>query len=195
MEEEKKKIRVSLEYNSPVVLTFALISLGVLILGIITDNVTTRAAFCVYRSPISLLWFVRLFGHVLGHGGWEHYLNNMMMLLLIGPMLEEKYGSAIMTELICITAVITGLVNILFFPGTALLGASGIVFMMIVLSSITSVKKGQIPLTLIVVVILYLGQQVLAGIFDEDNISQLTHIVGGVLGGVYGMVLQDKKEG
>lgn len=194
MEEEKKKLKISLEYNSPVVLTFALISLVVLVLGEITDNATTLAAFCVYRSPISFLWFVRIFGHVLGHGGWEHYLNNMMMLLLIGPMLEEKYGSAVMIELICITAFLTGLVNILIFPETILLGASGIVFMMIVMSSITSVKKGQIPLTLIVVVVLYLGQQVLAGLFDEDNISQLTHIIGGVLGGVYGLVLQDKKE-
>ena len=43
------------------------------------------------------------------------------------------------------------------------------------------------------VVILYLGEQVAAGIFSADNISQLTHIVGGLCGGIFGM-LMNKKE-
>ena len=107
-------------------------------------------------------------------------------------MLEEKYGSKLLFEMMFITAVITGLANNMLFP-TGLLGARGIVFMMIILSSVTSVKEGKIPLTLIVVVILYLGEQVAAGIFSADNISQLTHIVGGVCGGVFGMMMNKKE--
>ena len=114
------------------------------------------------------------------------------MLLLVGPMLEEKYGSKTLLEMIVITAVITGLVNNMLFR-SGLLGASGIVFMMIILSSVTSVKEGKIPLTLIVVVILYLGEQVAAGIFSADNISQLTHIVGGLCGGIFGMLRNRRK--
>ncbi len=129
---------------------------------------------------------------MLGHANLSHYINNMMMLLLVGPMLEEKYGSKLLFEMMFITAVITGLANNMLFP-TGLLGASGIVFMMIILSSVTSVKEGKIPLTLIVVVILYLGEQVAAGIFSADNISQLTHIVGGVCGGVFGMMMNKKE--
>lgn len=187
------KILKKIDYNSPVVLSFVFLSFIVLLLGYITRDFTTRTFFCVYRSsPFDLLTYVRLFGHVLGHANLSHYINNMMMLLLVGPMLEEKYGSKTLLEMMLITAVITGLVNNMLFR-SGLLGASGIVFMMIILSSVTSVKEGKIPLTLIVVVILYLGEQVAAGIFSADNISQLTHIVGGVCGGIFGM-LMNKKE-
>lgn len=186
------KILKKIDYNSPIILSFVFLSFIVLILGYITKGFTTRMFFCVYRSsPFDLLTYVRLFGHVLGHANLSHYINNMMMMLLVGPMLEEKYGSKTLLEMILVTALITGLVNNMIFR-TGLLGASGIVFMMIILSSVTSVKEGKIPLTLIVVVILYLGEQVAAGIFSADNISQLTHIVGGICGGVFGMMMNKK---
>lgn len=186
------KILKKIDYNSPIILSFVFLSFIVLILGYITKGFTTRMFFCVYpSSPLDLLTYVRLFGHVLGHANLSHYINNMMMMLLVGPMLEEKYGSKTLLEMILVTALITGLVNNMIFR-TGLLGASGIVFMMIILSSVTSVKEGKIPLTLIVVVILYLGEQVAAGIFSADNISQLTHIVGGICGGVFGMMMNKK---
>lgn len=186
------KILKKIDYNSPVVLSFAFASFVVLLLGYLTNGLTTRLFFRVYRSSLlDILGYVRLFGHVLGHANLSHYINNMMMILLVGPMLEEKYGSKLLLQMILLTAFITGLVNNLLFP-TALLGASGIVFMMIILSSVTSVKEGKIPLTLIVVVILYLGEQIVAGLFTADNISQLTHIVGGVCGGVFGMMMNKR---
>ena len=180
-----------LQYNSPVILSFAFVSFISLILGYITKGFTTDVFFCVYRSSLTNpLTYLRLFTHVLGHANLEHYVNNMMLFLLIGPMLEEKYGSKQLLEMILITAFITGLCNNILFENAALLGASGIVFMMIILSSITSVSEGKIPVTLIVIVILYLGNQVTEGIFSRDNISQLTHIIGGVCGGIYGMLLK-----
>lgn len=186
------KILKKIDYNSPIILSFVFLSFVVLLLGYITKGFTTRMFFCVYRSsPFDLLTYVRLFTHVLGHANLSHYINNMMMMLLVGPMLEEKYGSKTLLGMILVTAFITGLVNNMIFP-TGLLGASGIVFMMIILSSVTSVKEGKIPLTLIVVVVLYLGEQVAAGIFSADNISQLTHIVGGVCGGAFGMMMNRK---
>jgi membrane associated rhomboid family serine protease len=181
------KFLKKIDYNSPVILSFAFISFIALILGYLTNGYTTQTFFCVYRSsPLNLLTYIRLFGHVLGHANLSHYINNMMMLLLVGPMLEEKYGSKALLGMILITAFVTGFINCLLFS-TALLGASGVVFMMIILSSVTSVKEDKIPLTLIVVIILYLGEQVAAGIFSTDNISQLTHIIGGVCGAVFGL--------
>ena len=185
------KLKLKIDYNSPVVLSFAFISFAALILDYITRGTTNTLFFSVYRSSLlNPLSYVRAFGHVLGHANFEHYIGNMLTFLLVGPMLEEKYGSKAMLECMCVTAVVTAIINCLLFPHSALLGASGIVFMMIIMSSVVSLKNGYIPLTLIVVVILYLGNQVLQGIFSQDNISQLTHIVGGVLGGVFGIVLQ-----
>lgn len=172
-----------IQYNSPVVLTFALASLGALVLGWVTGGWTTWHLFSVYRSPLSdPLTYVRLVGHVLGHAGYAHYLGNMMLFLVIGPPLEEKYGSRRLLLCILVTALVSGLVQVLFVPGTALLGASGIVFMLIVLSSLAGMREGFIPLTLILVVILYLGGEVIDGITTQDNVSHLTHIVGGLCG-------------
>lgn len=172
-----------LQYNSPVVLTFALASLLVLLLGLLTGGKSTQLLFCVYRaSPFDPLTYLRLFTHVLGHTGWSHYIGNMLLLLVIGPPLEEKYGSRTLLLGIFLTALLTGLAQILLFPHTALLGASGVVFMMIVLTSFSGMKSGRIPLTLILVVVLYLGKEIVAGLTQADQISQFTHVLGGISG-------------
>lgn len=186
--------KLVIRFNSPIILSFALLSLLVLILDGVTGGYTTSEFFCVYRSSLyDPFTYVRFFGHVLGHADYSHYMGNMLLLLLVGPALEEKYGSKTIMLLIAATALVTGLVNFIFFPATALLGASGIVFMMIVLSSFTEMKKGGIPVTLIFVVIFYLGGEIMDGIRGNDSISQLTHIVGGVCGIFFGFTLRGRK--
>ena len=179
-----------IKYNSPVALSFALISFIVLILGMLTGGKSTSALFCVYRSSLShVLTYPRFFLHVLGHSGMEHYMSNMLLFLVVAPPLEEKYGSRTLLIAIAITAFISGLVQFIFFPTTALLGASGVVFMMIVMSSMTRMRDGSIPLTLILVFILYVGSEIYDLITKADNISQLTHIVGGFCGAFIGFHL------
>ena len=64
--------------------------------------------------------------------------------------------------------------------------AAGLVFMMIVLSSFTSKEKNKIPLTFILIFALYLGNEVISAIYSVDNVSRLTHIIGGLLGTIFG---------
>ena len=178
---EKPKIL----YNSPVILTFTLVSLVVLIIGSLTNGASTMLLFSVYRSPLSdPLSYIRLFGHAIGHANLEHYVSNFLIILLVGPMIEEKYKSRNLIIMMLFTALITGIIHIIMSPGTVLLGASGIVFMLILLSSFTNVKEGQIPMTLIFVAVVYIGQEVMSGILAKDNISHITHILGGICGGV-----------
>lgn len=184
-----------LQYNSPVVLTFALASLAALILSYATGGRSNMALFSVYRAPLTdPLAYPRLFLHVLGHSGYAHYIGNMLMLLVVGPPLEEKYGSRELLVAIAVTAAVAGLVQMIFFPGSALLGASGIVFMMIVLSSLSGMRDGGIPLTLILVVVLYLGREAISAVTLDDNVSQLTHIIGGLCGAALGFALESKRK-
>ena len=149
--------------------------------------------FATYRSSlVNPLTYVRFFGHALGHSGWQHYIGNMSYILLLGPMLEEKYGARRLLGVMALTALITGLVNYFFFPHVALCGASGVVFAFILMTSFTSFKKGEIPITFILVAIVYLGQQVYDGIFIKDNISNMAHIVGGIVGAVSGYMMRKK---
>jgi rhomboid protease GluP len=183
--------KIVIRFNAPVILTFALLSLLALLLGNWTNGAATHQYFSVYRSSLSdPLTYVRFVGHVLGHADYEHYMGNMLLLLLVGPGLEEKYGSGTMIWMILVTALVTGLVHFVFFPGSALLGASGVVFMMIVLSSFTAMRRGEIPVTLILVVIFYLGGEIMDGLFKKDNISQITHIVGGLCGLIFGFTVR-----
>jgi membrane associated rhomboid family serine protease len=187
-----RKLKVS--FNSPVILGFAILCFAAMVLDFITRGAANHAFFSVYRSSLlSPLTYVRLFGHVLGHAGWAHFFGNITLILVVGPLLEEKYGSANLLFVILATALTTGLVHFIFFPRVGLLGASGVVFALILLSSFTSMKEGEIPLTFLLVAVIYIGQQVYEGLFVHDNVSNLTHILGGVVGAGLGFVMNRNK--
>lgn len=178
-----------ISFNSPVILGFTAICLVALLLDMLTHGASNNLVFSVYRSSMSNpLTYVRFFGHVFGHASWEHFINNIMYILLIGPLLEEKYSSIDTFMIILITALATGLINFIFFPQVQLLGASGVVFAFILLSSFTSFQEGKIPVTFILVAVIYIGQQVYNGVFTNNNISELTHIIGGIIGSIFGFV-------
>ena len=180
-------------FNSPVVLGFVIISLGAMVANYLTMSVSNQLLFTTYHSSLlSPMTYVRFFTHVLGHAGWSHYIGNMMYMLLLGPMLEEKYGSRAIIEVILVTGLVTGVVTWVFFPGIALCGASGVVFAFIMMTSFTSFKEGEIPLTVILVAIIFIGQQVYEGLFIQDNISNMGHILGGIVGALAGYTLNKK---
>ena len=186
-----KKFKIT--FNSPVVLGFIFLSLAVLILGFLTMGKSSELLFMTYHSSLrNPLTYVRVFTHVLGHSGWAHYIGNASYILLLGPMLEEKYGSKRILQVILITAVVTGVVNYVLFWNVALCGASGVVFAFILLTSFTSFKNGEIPLTFIMVAVVFIGQQVYEAVMLQDNISNLSHILGGIVGSIVGYRLNKK---
>jgi membrane associated rhomboid family serine protease len=185
---------MKLHYNAPVILTFALVSAVAMLISIVTGGLSTQMFFITYPgSFLSPFTYLRLFTHIIGHSGWDHLFSNFSFILLIGPLLEEKYGSRTMLTMILITALATGLLNNLFM-GTGLYGASGIVFMLILLSSFANLRSGHIPLTFVIIVIMYLGREVFNSL-RPDNISQFAHIAGGICGGIFGFlqIKDDKK--
>ena len=179
---------MSVKYNAPAILSYTFLSGAVLILSLTVLPSLTENWFAVPGkggfSPLSISSWVSLFSHVLGHANWNHYITNFAYILLIGPILEENYGSFPILLMIAVTALVTGIINILFFP-KGLLGASGVVFMMILLASFTNFSKGEIPLTFILILALYLGKEIYNS-FAENNISQFAHIAGGFCGSLFG---------
>lgn len=72
----------------------------------------------------------------------------MLLFLVIAPPLEERYGSRTLLSGILMAALVSGILQCVLFPSSALLGASGIVFMLIMLSSLAGSRNGGIPAAL-----------------------------------------------
>ena len=181
------KNHLKIVINAPVVIAFTALMFAATLSGMLTGGYSTRLLFQTYHSSLlSPLTYLRFFTHVIGHTSWSHFMGNAVYILLLGPMLEEKYGSSALVKVIVIAALITGVINYLLFPRVALCGASGVVFAFIILTSFTGFSAGEIPLTFILIAAVFIGQQVYEGAFVRDNVSQLSHIIGGIVGAVIG---------
>lgn len=189
------KRRIRIDYNSPFCLTFCLLAMVAYVLGITTNGWTTQQLFSISGSASLTDWttYYRLFLHVLGHGSAPHLFANLTVLLLVGPMLEEMYGAGMMLLLAMVTAVLTGIIMVIAFSGT-LVGASGIVFAFIILSSFANARSGTIPLTFILICLIFLGGEVIRALGNQDNIAQFAHIAGGILGGSAGFIMAKRAE-
>lgn len=185
---------MTIRYNAPMTLTFTLICAAVLLVSSIFPGLASAWFSVPGRGGFdahSVRDYARLFTHVLGHTDINHFLSNFSFILLLGPILETTYGSAGLLIMTMITALVTGILNILLFP-TGLMGASGIVFMMILLSSFTNFKKGEIPLTFILILLLYLGREIINA-FQGNNISEFAHIIGGLCGSIFGYLRPSRR--
>lgn len=182
---KKRKIYL----NAPITLGFSLICIMALLLNMVSSGKTNVLFFSTYGSSLlSPMTYIRLLGHIFGHANVDHLVSNLLYILLLGPMLEEKYGKRLIIVILS-TAAVTGIVHNLLSPNTMLLGASGVVFAFIILASITGNEEG-IPVTLIIVALLWIGSEIYTGITTADSVSQLTHIVGGLTGGIIGLAFK-----
>jgi membrane associated rhomboid family serine protease len=187
-----KNILNKIEYNSPVILTFSLLATAIFFIDQILP-INLINTFFVYRGGFSLLGAIQMLLWPLGHASIDHLLGNITLILLIGPMLEEKYSSKIILMLIIITTFIIGFIQGIIF-NTGILGASGVVFMMIILTSFTNMKDGKIPLTFIFIAILFLAKEIYNAFFVINNISELGHILGAIVGMGYIYIEQKRKK-
>jgi GlpG protein len=108
----------------------------------------------------------------------------MSLLLILGPIIELKYGTKRFLLLSAITAVVTGLLHALLWD-SHLMGFSGLVFMYIVLSTLLTIRNREIPLTFILVVVLYVGMEIMSSL-HESQISHFAHLFGGAMGAFWG---------
>ena len=187
MTEHERIDGITLKYNAPVTLTIALLSLLALALNELTDGWTTQNLFCFYKSALTdYLTYPRAVLHILGNTSLTECTANIIILLVVGPAAEERFGSAKVLFAVLATAIAAALIMWFLFPTSAIMGASGVLFMMMVLASFASMRGGAIPITLILVLILFLGSEVVQAVTGDAGLQELTHIAGGAVGMVLG---------
>lgn len=180
---------MKITFNSPVILTYTFIAC---IVQALSDTIWPNFNQNYFSVAGTIHWayvgdYFRMFSYVAGHAGWEHLIGNFSIILLIGPILEERYGWKKLLLMILATAAVSAIFNSILFD-SGIIGASGVAFMMILLSSMVNFKSGTIPLTFILIACLYLGREIYHAFGPEDNISQFGHIIGGVIGTGFGYI-------
>jgi len=178
-----------IRYNAPVILTFSLLAILILVLN---ATIMPRLTYRYFAVASSMNWgsiadWFRLFSHGLGHANWTHLAGNLAFVLLLGPMLEARYGSGKLLLLVLVTALAAGLANVLLFNST-LLGASGVVFMLLALTTMTDLRAGTLPLTFLLLLAIFLSSELLLA--TSRSAPQLAHLVGGGIGALTGVLLR-----
>jgi membrane associated rhomboid family serine protease len=179
-----------LRYNAPVTFSFALLCTLALLIdqyvapGFVANYLTAPGAHFNPAQPTQ--WFALLL-YVFGHENWTHLWNNLLFLLLLGPILEEKYAPKPMLFMMLSTTLVTGIFNILMRQ-PPLVGSSALVFMMIMLVSFARTKQGDIPVSFLLIFILFLLAELTRGNGGKDDVSSVAHVVGGVCGTVFGFL-------
>lgn len=174
--------------NAPVTIVFSLLSFavwGLYALGILNPYLPffilegSTFKWDNYSDYFSLILYPFM------HTSADHLMNNMMYILLLGPMLEERYGFKSFLLMIVSTSLIIGLAFILV-KNPPSMGSSGIAFMMIILSSFTHFHLRKIPMSFILIFGLYIVREMI-GFGSPDNVSRVGHIVGGLCGAGFGL--------
>lgn len=178
------------DYNAPVILTFFFICLIILIIDKLCKGKCSATFFTTYKndSLLNPLTYFKLISHSLGHSDWDHLYGNFIKILLIGPLIEEKYGSLNLLIAMILTSLIIGIVNRLFGKG-GVRGASGIAYMLILLSSFVNMENGKIPITLTLIILFFVVDEVIKLLRrKKDGVSHLGHVTGTICGIVVGIL-------
>lgn len=181
---------IRIRYNAPVVLTFSLFAIAILLLS---STLMPRLNYQYFATGGSMHWgsiadWFRLFSHILGHSSWAQLTSHLAFVLLLGPLLEARYGSGRMLVLLLVTALAAGLINLLLFKA-GLMGASGIVFMLILLAAMVDIRAGNLPLTFVLLAIIFLGHEIMLT-FRDNDLAQMAQLLGGGVGAGVGLLLR-----
>lgn len=158
----KKKIKLNVSFDAPVTITFAVLSLVLFLMStyLIKDKAgglllasATNAGGSMPFAASNVTSYFRTFLYVFGGKEIASVIFNLIFILLLGPSLEEYYGSVLVAVCYFITAVFAGVLNACFCS-TSLQGSSCIVMMMIFLSALMSVSKHKMPVSSVLVLAL-----------------------------------------
>lgn len=185
-----EEIITKFDYNAPVILTYFFICLIILMIDKLCKGKFSATFFTTYKndSLLNPLTYFKLVSHSLGHADWDHLYSNFIKILLIGPLIEEKYGSINLLIAMVLTSLIIGIVNRLLGKN-GILGASGIAYMLIILSSFVNIENGKIPITLTLIILFFVVDEIIK-LFrrKKDGISHLGHITGAICGVIFGIL-------
>ena len=200
MAKKKFKINLKVSYDAPVTLSFVILcALFFLLNSFVIKNgalekvlasPTTQAGALpfIVKQPLS---YVRLLLYIFGAGvtgAGSVLITNLILIMLLGPAMEERYGSVIIGIMIFVSALFSGVLNACFCADS-LIGAVPVVCMMIFLNAFMSFSKKTFPLSFAAVVILFVFLEIFSG---AGAIKIIICIAGGLCGSLFAFLTSPK---
>jgi GlpG protein len=183
-----KNILRHLTVEAPVIVAYCLLCITIHILNLtVLRGISFQMGVDSEMDPWNLLQYIRFLTHILAHDSIGHLKGNMTNLLLVGPAAEASFGHRVIVQVIVTVAISSAMTHLIVGRyNSRQLGATGVVFAMILLNSLVSAKSGKIPVSFVLTSVLWLGDEAWKLFFSNDGISHSAHLTGGLIGTLYG---------
>ncbi|MBS7294836.1 MAG: rhomboid family intramembrane serine protease [Treponema sp.] len=195
----RKKISLKFSYDAPVSLSMAIL---IIVLFIIDTLIIKKPVISQFlqaptvaagSAPFAFSSVRALFGivfHIFSYFDFNQLLCDLIFIMLLGPFMEERYGSIIIGIMIFVASLFSGVLNACFcsFPSS---GAPCIVFMLILLDAMMNISKKKISASSIAVLLLFI---VRLYIVKNQNgiIDVIIVIAGGLCGSLFAFIASPK---
>ena len=108
-----------------------------------------------------------------------------MRLLLVGPPCEAAFGAVRLSRVwVALASALSHAV--LGWAGSVQLGASGVVFALILLNSLLQQRGGKVALTFVLTAALWLHREVAQAAAGATGVAHSAHLVGAGVGAWFG---------
>ncbi len=208
MAKKKFNLNLKLSYDAPVTLTFVIVCAVIFLINMLLakggkadglqkllSSPTAQSGTLpfIVKSPVS---YLRLLLYMFGSsgagtgvaGGASVLFTNLILIMLLGPAMEERYGSVIIGIMIFVSALFAGVLNACFCE-TSLVGAVPLVSMMIFLNAFMSFSKKKFPLSFAAVMVLFVLLQIFSG---AGAVQIIICIAGGLCGSLFAFLTSPK---
>jgi len=195
------KSKNPISYDAPVTLTFVLASIVFFLLNSYVPFLKDNISKWILMSPAksgdflfnvkSPLSYFRMIFYVFGAPeNPMSFFSSLIFILLLGPAMEERYGSIIIGIMMAISTLFSGVLNTCFCDNS-LTGATCIVFMMIFLNAFLSMQKKKIPASFLVVFVLFVFREILE-VNPNGPVGIIINICGGLCGSLFAFLASPK---
>lgn len=195
----KKRFSLKFSYDAPVTITMALLLLVLFMIDSLIIKSPVIAKFLMapttasgtvpfaFSSPKALLGVLL---HIFSYTDLSQLLCDVVFLLLLGPFMEERYGSVIIGIMIFVASLFSGVLNACFCKAPVS-GAACVVFMLILLDFLMSLSKKKIAAASLFALIIFVVR--LATAKSENGFVDVVIVMaGGLCGSLFAFIASPK---
>lgn len=123
--------------------------------------------------------------HIFGHSGWDHFLGNVIYIAMLGPSVEDKFGTIPLAIITILSALIIGTISVI--SNTPCYGLSSVAYMWVILNTFQSDESEGLPITSIILLFVFVLPEAIAIFTKTDNIAHQNHVLGAICGLGFGI--------